>query len=289
MGKVLRKRMAGLYVVVVCILLLSFYTVTFQAASRQSGCQGDDKESCPLQQERRNFQRLFERGSFPNSGGNFKNLSQRKASYEEDSLDFAERNIALQPKNYEAVEFLDKDLKKVGEHSTISKKSSKIFPLMDADDSFMDNDLPRGLNEQRALTRKSLSGNPSEVKQSKSQVLNIKQEGTFGHHTEVKQGKSQVLDIKQGGASLGNPTEVKQGNIPDFKPKPERTVGIREFPPLYRPVLPNGLNCSRVWHGDGMEARRAMQEMNDTSAARRPPGFYGTITDNCQLYRKQNG
>ncbi|XP_070209238.1 beta-1,3-galactosyl-O-glycosyl-glycoprotein beta-1,6-N-acetylglucosaminyltransferase 3-like [Littorina saxatilis] len=32
-----------------------------------------------------------------------------------------------------------------------------------------------------------------------------------------------------------------------------------------------------------------MQEMNDTSAARRPPGFYGTITDNCQLYRKQNG
>ena len=64
---------------------------------------------------------------------------------------------------------------------------------------------------------------------------------------------------------------------------------IRPFPPVYQAVLPNGLNCSKVWRGDPDEVSRAQMDLNDTLAARRSPSFYQTITENCDKYRRENG
>ncbi|XP_025092036.1 N-acetyllactosaminide beta-1,6-N-acetylglucosaminyl-transferase-like [Pomacea canaliculata] len=59
------------------------------------------------------------------------------------------------------------------------------------------------------------------------------------------------------------------------------------FPPLHRPVLPSGVNCTKVWQGDVFEVSRAKRL--STLAARRPPGFYDTIRKDCRTFRKVAG
>ncbi|KAK7489420.1 hypothetical protein BaRGS_00019364 [Batillaria attramentaria] len=63
----------------------------------------------------------------------------------------------------------------------------------------------------------------------------------------------------------------------------------RMFPTVYKPVLPNGLNCSRVWLGDQKEISRGQRELKDTTEARRPPGFYANVTRNCSAYARETG
>ena len=88
------------------------------------------------------------------------------------------------------------------------------------------------------------------------------------------------------GQAENNHVNVSRIFVSDLKS--DRTE-IRPFPPVYQAVLPNGLNCSKVWRGDPDEVSRAQVDLNDTLAARRSPSFYQNITENCDKYRRENG
>ncbi|KAL8586565.1 hypothetical protein ACOMHN_053918 [Nucella lapillus] len=64
---------------------------------------------------------------------------------------------------------------------------------------------------------------------------------------------------------------------------------LRPFPLLYKPVLKEGVNCSRVWEGDGGEVEKALGFQDSILPARRPAGFYQNITSDCRRYRQQAG
>ena len=244
MIRVFHKLMIALYFGVVGFFVISVYIFTFKPIPRDNRCQGDSRESCLYEENRRSIQHLI----VGDRSSEKRNHSLRSvAGKVEDDPDFdqdyfweenEEGNLQhLQPLN--AI-ISDEGAK---ESRGAKRKEFKPAPLVDRDYGLFDGSGPR----------QHRNGN----------------------------------DLSSHGQRERNGTNAsKKKVVSNFN---SNRSAIRRFPPVYHPVLPNGVDCSKVWRGDVDEVLRARVDLNDTLAARRPPSFYRTITEKCERYRQENG